>query len=389
MGYHPRVIHRSAVLLLACVPLFSQSYTISTIVGGASAGLSLYNPTSVALDPAGDLYFADWSGLVRKLWARDGSISAVAGVGVTGFSGDGGPAVAAMLGKGISLAVDPTGNLYIADSDNNRIRRVDAITGIITTVAGTGASVDSGDGGPAVSAGVARPTGVTVDGAGNVLFSNWSRVRRIDAQNGVIETVAGQFTTSFGGDGGLALDAEFWDPVPFLFRLAGDLYVADYENSRIRLISAKTGIVTTVAGSGSCTSGPPPFSSASVCKGGFAGDGGPAVKAALNYPAAVALDEEGNMFIADTLNHRIRLVDAATAIIYTIAGDGTEGFRGDGGPALHAEISFPASIAIDAFGRIFFSDENNQRIRMLTPVRPLFFGGRQRRPAISSPAVRP
>jgi hypothetical protein len=132
VGYHPGVICRSALLLLACAPLFGQQYTISTIVGGGSAGPGLNNPTAITLDTAGNLYFADWSGLIRKRWARDGSTSAVAGVGITGYSGDGGPAVAAMVGKGISLAVDAAGDLYIGDGDNNRIRRVDAVTGIIT-----------------------------------------------------------------------------------------------------------------------------------------------------------------------------------------------------------------------------------------------------------------
>jgi len=282
--------------------------------------------------------------------------------------------------------VDTVGDLYIGDGDNNRIRRVDAVTGIVTTIAGTGASTDSGDGGPATSAGVAQPTGITLDAAGDVYFSNWSRVRRIDAKTGTIETVAGQLTTSFGGDNGPAVDAQFWDPMPFVFHPTGDLYLADYENSRIRIVSSTTGIVTTVAGSGPCASGRPPFSSTVVCKGGFAGDGGPAVNAVLNYPGGVALDKEGNVYIADTINHRIRRVDAATGIIYTIAGTGTNGFSGDGAPALAAEISFPAGIAVDADGRVFFSDENNQRIRMLTPARPQPLGGRQRRPTASVPA---
>jgi sugar lactone lactonase YvrE len=125
-----------------------------------------------------------------------------------------------------------------------------------------------------------------------------------------------------------------------------------------------------------------------MCKGGFAGDGGPAVSAVLNFPAGVALDEEGNLYIADTINHRIRRVDAVTGIIYTIAGNGTNGFSGDGGPAFSAAISFPAGIAVDALGRVFFSDENNQRIRVLTPVRPQFLGGRTRR-ATGSVPVRP
>ena len=356
------------LVLLAGAPLIAQQYIISTIAGETHGGPVLNNPTSVAANAAGDVYFADWSGLIRKIWARDRSISAVAGVGITGYSGDGGQATAAKIGKAIALALDGAGNLYIADGDNNRIRRVEESRGIITTIAGTGASVDSGDGGPGIRAGVARPTGITVNENGDVYFSSsWSRVRKLLAASGVIETVAGQFYTSFSGDNGPATDAEFSDPIPRVFPHTGDLYIADYENSRIRMVAKKTGIVNTVAGSSRCALSPPPFV-VMVCQGGFGGDGGPATKAALNHAQAVALDAAGNLFIADTINHRIRRVDAATGVISTIAGTGANGFSGDGGPAAAAQISFPAGIAVDALGRVYFSDENNQRIRMLTPI---------------------
>ena len=367
-------------LLAACAPLFGQQYTISTVAGEAHGGPVLNNPTSVATDTAGNVYFADWSGLIRKIWARDGTMSAVAGTGIPGYSGDGGQATAARVGKAIALAVDAAGDVYIADGDNNRIRKVDARTGIITTIAGTGAATDSGDGGPAIHAGVARPTGITVDGAGDLYFSSsWSRVRKLNAQTGVIETVAGQFLTGFSGDNGPATGAEFWDPVPTVFPSTGDVYIADYENSRIRRVAAKTGVVTTVAGSGACSPSPPPFV-VLVCLGGFGGDGGPATNAKLNHAQSVAIDAEGNLFIADTTNHRIRLVEAASGLIYTIAGNGTSGFSGDGGPAPAAAINSPAGIAVDGLGRVFFSDEGNQRIRMLTPSRPrqIRFGSRYR-----------
>jgi sugar lactone lactonase YvrE len=325
------------------------------------------------VDSAGDLYVSDWSGFIRKVWVKDGASIIVAGTGILGYSGDGGQATNAMLGKAIRIALDSAGNIYFADGDNNRIRRVDAATRIVTTVAGTGAARDSGDGGPAVSAGVSRPTGISVDRAGDLYFSSsWSRVRKVTASSGIIETVAGQFNTSFGGDGGPAIDALFWDPVPSAISHAGDIYIADYENSRIRVLAARTGIVTTFAGSGACAA-TAPFLSAMVCQGDFAGDGGPSTKAKLNYAAAVALDSEGNAYIADTINHRIRRVDASTGRIETIAGSGAAGFSGDGGPALAAEISFPAGIAVDQSGRIYFADENNNRIRVLTPgATPLF-----------------
>jgi len=358
-------------LLLACVPLFGQQYTISTVAGNGVAGTVLTNPTTLAVDPAGNLYVGDWDGYIRKIWVKDGTATIVAGTGILGYGGDGGQATNATFGKAVSIALDSAANLYIADGANNRIRRVEAATGIITTVAGTGAARDSGDGGPAVNAGVWEPTGIAVDGAGNLYFSSsWSRVRKVQADSGTIETVAGQTVTSFGGDGGPALEALFWDPVPAAVKSNGDLYLADYENSRIRMVSGKTGIVTTLVGSGGCVMSGPPFE-VMVCQSGFAGDGGPAGSAILNHAEAVAVDSAGNLYIADTINHRIRKVDAATGLIYTIAGNGTSGYSGDRGPALAAEITFPVGIAVDQAGRVYFADLSNNRIRVLTPATPL------------------
>ena len=364
-----RVTNYRTILLLACAPVFGQQYTISTIAGNGTAGAFLSSPTSVAVDQRGDVYVADWSGFIRKIWVRDGAESIIAGTGILGYSGDGGQATNAMFGKAISMALDAAGNIYFADGDNNRIRRIDISTRIITTVAGTGATVDSGDGGLAVNAGVSRPTGITVDALGNLYFSSsWSRVRKLIANSGIIETVAGQLTTSFGGDNGLAVDALFWDPIPSVVDRNGDIYIVDYENSRVRVVTASTGIVTTLAGSGACTIGSP--FSVSVCQGGFGGDGGPAKNATLNHAQAAASDAEGNLYIADTINHRIRRVDASTGLISTIAGNGVNGFSGDGGPAIDAEISFPVGIAVDGSGRVYFADENNNRIRVLIPVTP-------------------
>jgi sugar lactone lactonase YvrE len=372
-----KLLQFGPILTLGCASLFGQHYIISTIIGEGATGALLHNPTSVAVDSADNVYFGDWSGIIRKISARDGAVTVVAGTGSLGYSGDGGPAISAMLGKGISFALDAAGNIYIADYENNRIRRVEATTGIITTVAGTGAATDSGDGGPAVNAGVFWPTGIAVDGAGDLYFSSsWSRVRKLIASTGIIETVAGRFGTSFSGDGGLATAASFWDPIPSVVDHNGNIYITDYENSRIRLVTASTGIVATIAGSSACAPGPAPFVDM-VCQGGFGGDGGPAANAILNHAEAVALDSAGNLFIADTINHRIRRVDASTRIIYTIAGNGVSGFSGDGGLALAAEITFPVGIATDSFGRVYFADENNNRIRVLTPLAPPLYRFRQ------------
>jgi sugar lactone lactonase YvrE len=378
MRHNSYVTHLRTILLLACAPVFAQQYTIATIAGNGVAGAYFSNPTSVALDPAGDLYVADWSGYIRKIWVREGTVTIFAGTGILGYSGDGGQATSAMIGKAISIALDSDGNVYFADGNNNRIRRVDLSTRIITTVAGTGAAADSGDGGPAVNAGVSQPTGITVDATGNLYFSSsWSRVRKVNVSTGIIETVAGQFVTSFGGDNGPAVDALFWDPVPSAIDRSGNLFIADYENSRVRMVAAATGIVTTVAGSGACATGAAPFN-VLVCQSGFSGDGGPARDATLNYPASAALDLSGNLYIADTINHRIRWVAASSGLIYTIAGNGVNGFSGDEGPALTAEMSFPVSVAVDQSGRVYFADENNNRIRVLTPVASQFQLFRQR-----------
>jgi sugar lactone lactonase YvrE len=371
------VTHYQTILLLACAPVFGQQYTISTIAGNGAAGAFLSSPTSVAVDQGGDVYVGDWSGFIRKIRVRDGAITTVAGTGILGYSGDGGQATNAMFGRAISLALDAAGNIYFADGDNNRIRRVDISTGIITTVAGTGAAADSGDGGPAVDAGVSRPTGITVDAVGDLYFSSsWSRVRKLIANTGIIETVAGQLVTSFNGDNGLAVDALFWDPIPSVVNRSGDIYIVDYENSRVRIVKASTGIVTTLAGSGACATGVPPLNLL-VCQGGFGGDGGPAKNATLHHAAAAALDVDGNLYIADTINHRIRRVDMSTGLIYTIAGNGVNGFSGDGGPAIAAEISFPVGIAVDGSGRVYFADESNNRIRVLIPVAPRSYPFRQ------------
>jgi hypothetical protein len=210
-----------------------------------------------------------------------------------------------------------------------------------------------------------------VDSTGNLYFSSsWSRVRKLAASTGIIETIAGQFVTSFGGDGGLAVDALFWDPITSAINRAGDIYISDFENSRIRKVTASSGIVTTFAGSGACMTVATPLN-ALACTGSFGGDGGPAQDAMLNHSQGAALDSAGNLYIADTINHRIRRVDAMTGLIQTIAGNGVSGFSGDGGSALLAQITFPVGIAVDRLGHVYFADENNNRIRVLTPPSPV------------------
>ena len=287
--------------------------------------------------------------------AAEPTIATVAGVGTGfhgGFSGDGGPATSAQLGGPDALVLDASGNLYLADAENNRIRKVDARTGIITTVAGNGTAEFGGDGGPATEAQIDWPFGLAVDSTGSLFIADFEngRVRKVDVRTGTSTTVAGNGTIGGGGDGGPAASAQLLGPASLAVDASGNLYIADSANQRIRRVAARTGIITTVAGDGA---------------GEFGGDGGPATDAQLNQPTGLAFDASGNLFIADAFNHRIRRVDARTGIITTVAGDGTSEFGGDGGPATDAQLNHPVGVAVDADGNLFIADQLNHRIRQV------------------------
>ncbi len=314
--------------------------------GGPAVQAQLRRPTGVAVDGAGNLYITDtWNNRIRKVDSA-GTITTVAGTGPRGFGGDGGLAVQAQLDRPTGVAVDSSGNLYVADSGNYRIRKIDS-TGTITTVAGTGESGFGGDGGPAVQAQIARPAGVTVGGSGNLYIADRDnhRIRKVDS-TGMITTVAGTGESGFGGDGGPAIQAQFARPVGVAVDSSDNLYIADRDNHRIRKVDS-TGMITTVAGTG---------------ESGFGGDGGPAIQAQLRFPAGVAVDSSGNLYIADRDNHRVRKVDS-NGTITTVAGTGEYGFGGDGGPAIQAQLRFPAGIAVDSSGNLYIADTLNHRIR--------------------------
>ena len=319
--------------------------------GGPATDAQLNEPFGVAVDASGDLFIADTSNdRVRRVDAATGVITTVVGTGISGFSGDGGPTTDAQLNEPFGVAVDASGDLFIADTSNDRVRRVDAATGVITTVAGTGISGFSGDGGPATDAQLNEPFGVAVDASGDLFIADTSndRVRRVDAATGVITTVAGTGISGFSGDGGQATDAQLNDPSGVAVDASGNLFIADTSNDRVRRVDSATGVITSVAGTGIS---------------GFSGDGGPATDAQLNEPFGVAVDASGNLFIADTSNDRVRRVDGATGVITSVAGTGTAGFSGDGGPATDAQLNFPVGVAVDASGNLLIADSDNHRIR--------------------------
>ena len=321
--------------------------------GGPATSASLWGPSGVAVDAGGNVYIADTSNnRVRRLATSTGIITTVAGNGSWGFSGDGGPGTSASLRSPSGVAVDAGGNVLIADTSNNRIRRVAAGTGIITTVAGNGSSGFSGDGGPGTSASLRSPYEVAVDGGGNVLIADTSnnRIRRLAAGTGIITTVVGIGADYVSGDGGPGTSASLSYPTGVAVDGGGNLLIADRYNNRIRRLAAGTGVITTVAGNGSR---------------GFSGDGGPATSASLRWPQGVAVDGDGSVLVADTWNCRIRRVAAGTGIITTVAGTGEGGFSGDGGPGTSARLFNPGGVAVDGGGNVFIADSENNRIRRL------------------------
>ena len=327
---------------------FAQHYVISTIAGAAPpptpvAGLavSIRWPTAVAADGAGNLFFESWNCIFR-LDAK-GQLTRVAGNGTAGYSGDGGPATNAQLHTPLGLAADGQGNLYIADTSNGRVRKVSP-DGAIATVAGIGQNDFYGDGGPAASARLRLPSGLTVDRQGNLFIAETGRIRMVST-SGIINTVAGTGTEGYSGDGGLATNAQI-SPTALAIDGQGTVFLAD--GYRVRKISP-AGIITTVAGNGTY---------------GYSGDGAAATSGQL-FPAGVAVDGQGNLFVSDQSSGRIRKISPA-GIISTVAGGGNSGTSGDGVPATSTQIdSF--GIAIDAQGNLVVADRFNCRVRKISP----------------------
>lgn len=365
-----------------CINANAQIYTITTVagigytatsgggpIGGTTSGdggpalnAGLWFPQGIALDAQGNIYIADYQNYsrVRKVNANTGIITTIAGIiGTVGYNGDSIQGTSAALQGCADVAVDTQGNVYIADQWNNRIRKVNANTGIITTVVGNGTSGFSGDGGLATAAQLNHPTSVALDTQNNLYIADNGRIRKIDANTGIINTIAGNGTNTVNlGDGGQALVASI-SPADIVIDVQGNIFIADGGNCKIRKINANTGIITTIAGTTNSWNS--------------SGDGGLATAAQLAFPCGVAVDATGNVFITDGISsssNRVRKVDASTGIITTIAGTSSQSFYGDCGPATAAYLYCPWGIVVDAQGDIYVVDSGNCRIRKLT-TKPL------------------
>jgi sugar lactone lactonase YvrE len=343
--------HTFLFCLLACAATraLGQDGIITTIAGsdvlgpggdgGPATACEMYYPAGVAADPSGNVFISDMSNhMVRKISASTGIITMFMGGGTE-------PKMPA------GIACDAAGNVYVADKFNNQVKKIEP-TSFFSLAAGSGTTVFGGDGGPATNARLYRPADVAVDATGNLYIADTyhDRIRKVNT-SGTITTIAGNGTQGFSGDGGDATAAALHYPTGVAADAAGNVYIADTYNHRIRKVSPD-GKITTIAGSSAA---------------GYGGDSGPATAARLLNPGDVVTGNDGSLYIADVNNNRIRKVSPA-GIITTIAGNGIAGFSGDGGNAISAQLRFPAGIGLDASGNLYIADQANNRIRKVTNV---------------------
>jgi len=344
----------------------ASGQTITTVAGTGKAGLGSVNtsgpscaldqPFDVALDGGGNVYFSDtFNHRVLRMDSRTGMISLVAGTGKAGYSGDGGPAVAAELHEPYGLAVSRRGDVYVVDRLNRRVRRVSGMTRTITTIAGSGVGRYTGDGGPAVEAGLVEPSGVALAEGDRVLLIadvGDCRVRKVDLETGRISTLAGTGKRVHAGDGGLAVTASLAGPRAVEVGPGGTIYILEREGHRLRAIDPKTQIIRTVAGSPSK---------------GYRGDGGAPLEAAFDGPKEMAIGADGSIFIVDTENQVIRAMDRRLRKIRMVVGSGRRGYGGDGGLSTQALLNRPHGVAVAPDGTLYVADTGNNRVRKVTP----------------------
>ncbi len=353
------------LLVVAAMSIVSgaAAQIITTVAGICDSG-ALYNgdgtpatsvkirpPLSVVTDNIDNFYFTEGNNYVVRKVNASGIISTIAGTNVSGYSGDGGPATDAQLKGPRNIAVDKLGNLYITDGLNFRVRKVD-VTGIITTYAGNGSATISGDGGAATAAGIGNPIGLGVDPDGNVYISAESYIRKVDAVTGIITKVAGTGVNGNTGNGGLADTAQISNTGNFAIDEMGNIYFANSPHL-IRKIDGGTGIISIIGG-------------IDTTVGGYSGDGGPATDALFSSPFSVTIDSCGNLYIPGGGSNVIRVISAANGYVYTIAGIGTRGCGGDGGPATDAQFEEPVCAFLSKSSDLYIADHENVIIRKVT-----------------------
>ena len=344
-----------------CVTLHAAEWTISTFAGtgmpggtgdgGAATSAQVDNPFGLTRGPDGGLWFCEYTGQrIRKVDA-DGTIHTMAGTGKKGYSGDGGPALQATFNLPHEIRFDKAGNFYIADMTNSAIRRVDAKTGIITTFAGTGQPGYSGDGGPANQAQLKQPHSIQFDPAGDLYICDIGNnvIRKVDMKTGRISTFAGTGKPGATPEGAPIAGTPLKGPRSMDFDVAGNPWIVTREGNQVLKFDLKEGTIRVMAGSG---------------KSGFTGNGGPAKEAALSGPKGIAIDKEGNAWLADTESHTVRMVNASTGHLEWIAGTGKNGNGGDGDP-LKCPMGRPHGIFVDADGAVFIGDSESHKVRVL------------------------
>ena len=351
----------------------ASSGIITTVAGDPADGVALNRPADVTIDFDGNLLISDFGiNQILKLDLHDGRVEVVAGFGVPGFSGDGGPAIDAGLNLPTSLALDAAGNILVADFLNSRVREVSSLTSVISTFGGTGLATIEGDGGPATTAAFYLPSGIFLDSLDNLLVADRgnSGVRIVDGTSGIIETIAGNGVFGLSGDGGPAVEASLSGPRGVAVDGAGRLLITDFRNHRIRQVDPE-GIISTLAGRDRRAEPEPPDTACPPASSDDpVGDEGPAEEALLCEPFSVVVDTSGVVYFSDSRNQRIRRIDPDNGLIDTIAGSGDRGFSGDGGLATEAMLNSPRGLALGPAGGLFagglyVADRNNHHVRRI------------------------